>query len=130
MEKRKIFLMALVLFGFLPVVLISPEPAIGDGPSQPEAVQFEPIDVTDLVNLATGDFAYSLPLMMIPGPEGGYPINLSYHAGIGPNEEATWVGLGWTLNPGSINRTVSGFPDDYNGDIVQTHFEAPTKSGW
>jgi RHS repeat-associated protein len=116
----------------LSVVLFSTEIsvfAIGEGPSQPEAMQFEPVDTTDLVNLATGDFSYSLPLMAIPGPAGDYPINLSYHAGIGTNQDATMVGLGWTLNPGAINRTVSGYPDDYSNVWVQTHFQAPSKEG-
>merc|ERR1712228_95355 len=29
------------------------------------------------------------------------------------SQEASWVGLGWNLNPGAINRTVSGVPDDW-----------------
>lgn len=92
------------------------------GPSQPEAVQFEPVDVSDVVNLATGDFTYSLPLMTVPGPSGGYPLVLSYHAGIGPNQDATWVGLGWTLNPGAINRVMSGYPDDYKSRSVLSRY--------
>ncbi|RNC79740.1 MAG: PKD domain-containing protein [Balneola sp.] len=100
------------------------------GPVQPEAMQFEPVDVTDVVNLATGDFVYTIPLMEVPGPEGGYPIVLSYHSGIGPNQPATWVGLGWTLNPGAINRTISGYPDDYDGDIVKTTYKSDKRSGW
>ncbi|MBL1214653.1 MAG: hypothetical protein HND52_14965 [Ignavibacteriae bacterium] len=107
------------------LALIIARPVIGgDGPTQPEAAQFEPVDMTDVVNLVNGDFVYSIPLMSVPGPEGSYPINLSYHAGIGPNQEATWVGLGWSLNPGSINRMVNGFPDDFNNDFVETHFHA------
>ena len=97
------------------------------GPVQPEAMQFEPVDVTDVVNLATGDFVYTIPLMEVPGPEGGYPIVLSYHSGIGSNQPATWVGLGWTLNPGAINRTLNGFPDDYNGEVVKTVYESKGK---
>ncbi len=82
------------------------------GPTAPEYTSFEPVDVTDMVNLATGDFTYSLPIIEVPGPEGGYPLSLSYHAGIQPNEEASWVGLGWTLNAGAITRTVNGYADD------------------
>lgn len=87
------------------------------GPTAPEYTSFEPVDTTDMVNLATGDFTYNIPLLEVPGPEGGYPLSLSYHAGIMPNEEASWVGLGWTLNPGAINRTVNGYPDDQLGAI-------------
>lgn len=88
--------------------------ALTAGPTSPETNSFEPFDTTDLVNLSTGDFVYNIPVLEVPGPAGGYPISLAYHAGILPNEEASWVGLGWTLNPGSINRSVNGYPDDYN----------------
>ncbi|MCK6602776.1 MAG: hypothetical protein L6Q77_13250 [Bacteroidetes bacterium] len=102
----------------------------GSGPAKPEAAQFEPVDASDLVDLYTGDFTYNVPLIEVPGPEGNWPVNLSYHAGIGPNTEATWVGLGWTLNPGAINRFVSGYPDDYYaGGVVSTYY-IPKQSGW
>ena len=89
--------------------------AFAQGPNAPEAASFEPVDATDMVNLATGDFTYVLPLMNVPSPEGGYPIALSYHAGIAMDQEASWVGLGWSLNPGAINRTLNGIADDQNG---------------
>ncbi len=126
---RKII--AITLANFLFVQLFAGTAyALGEGPAQPEATQFEPVDTTDLVNLSTGDFVYNLPLMEVPGPEAGYPISLSYHSGVSTNQEATWVGLGWSLNPGAINRTVAGYPDDYKGDKVETHYWAKTKRGW
>ncbi len=82
----------------------------------PEAASFEPVDATDMVNLLTGDLTYVLPLLNVPSPEGGYPLSLSYHAGVAFGQEASWVGLGWNVNPGVINRNVNGEPDDwYNG---------------
>lgn len=99
---------------FLPTIAY----ALTSGPTAPEATSFEPIDTTDMVNPLTGDFTYNMPLLEVPGPEGGYPLSLSYHAGILPNEEASWVGLGWTLNPGAITRNVNGFADDFN-DVNQ-----------
>ncbi|WP_348725955.1 hypothetical protein [Tenacibaculum sp. 190524A05c] len=83
------------------------------GPTSPEAASFEPIEASDMVNLVTGDLSYVLPLLEVPSPEGGYPITLSNHAGIANNQRSSWVGLGWTVNPGAINRSVSGFPDDW-----------------
>ncbi|MCB4797228.1 hypothetical protein [Neotamlana laminarinivorans] len=83
------------------------------GPNAPEAASFEPVDATDMVNLVTGDLSYVLPLLNVPSPEGGYPIALSYHAGIAMEQEASWVGLGWNVNPGAINRSVNGDPDDW-----------------
>lgn len=87
------------------------------GPNAPEAASFEPVDATDMVNLVTGDLSYVLPLLNVPSPEGGYPIALSYHAGIAMEQEASWVGLGWSLNPGAINRSINGYPDDWNNGL-------------
>lgn len=112
-HSRKV---AAVLGGVFLFELISPMAALAltAGPTAPEATSFEPIDTTDMVNPLTGSLTYNLPLLEVPGPEGGYPLSLSYHAGIRPDVEASWVGLGWTLNPGAINRNVAGLPDDFN----------------
>jgi len=99
--------------------------ALTAGPASPEFSSFEPIDTTDMVNLQTGDFTYNIPLLEVPGPEGGYPLSLSYHAGISPDLEASWVGLGWTLNPGAINRMVNVYPDDFNGSFEEAHDSWP-----
>src|SRR5690606_9655870 len=77
--------------------------ANNNGPNAPEASGFEPVDATDMVSLSTGDLSYVLPLMSVEG----FPINLSYHAGITSDIDASWVGLGWYLNPGAINRSVN-----------------------
>jgi len=97
--------------------------ALTSGPTTPEVSSFEPVDTTDMVDLATGDFNYNIPLMDIPGPEGGYPLALSYHAGMMPGQDASWVGLGWNLNPGAINRTVNNFADDYNNATYSIYDE-------
>ena len=86
--------------------------ALQGGPVQPDYVQFEPSGMQDMVNLLTGDFSYQVPLADVPSPYGKYPLSVSYHAGITPQQEATWVGLGWSLNPGVITRNVRGIPDD------------------
>ena len=46
---------------------------------------------------------------------GGYPLNIAYHSGSGMDDEASWVGFGWSLNPGVIDRQMRGLPDDFNG---------------
>ncbi len=103
-----------LLLAFLPSLIpVNYLLASNNGPTAPETASFEPVDATDMVNLATGDLSYVMPLLNIPSPEGGYPLALSYHAGIAMDQEASWVGLGWTLNPGAINRYVSGVPDDW-----------------
>lgn len=92
--------------------------ALTGGPSQPETQGFTPAGVTDLVDPFSGDFSYNIPLMDV----GGYPIGLSYNSGITMEQEATWVGLGWNINPGVINRNVRGIPDDFKGDEVVNEF--------
>jgi hypothetical protein len=88
------------------------------GPSTPEVQGFKSAGDQQLVNLFTGDFQYNIPLLDV----GGYPVNLAYNAGIGLNDEASWVGLGWNLNPGSVSRTVRGLPDDFSGDRLERKF--------
>jgi hypothetical protein len=90
--------------------------ALTSGPAQPEFTSFEPVVTTNMVNDFTGDLTYNLPVLQIPGPNGGgYALSLSYHSGASPEEEASWVGYGWTLNPGAINRQMRGVPDDWSG---------------
>ncbi|PHK29257.1 hypothetical protein VF13_40250, partial [Nostoc linckia z16] len=86
--------------------------ALTSGPSQPEFSSFTPIGTSDMVDLTSGDFNYNIPIMDV----GGYPINLAYNSGITMDQEASWVGLGWDLSVGQINRQVRGLPDDFNGD--------------
>jgi hypothetical protein len=88
--------------------------ALTGGPSQPEVQSFEPIGTSEMVDLSSGDFNYNIPLMDVDG----YPINISYHSGVTMDQEASWVGLGWNLNPGVINRGMRGIPDDFNGEII------------
>ena len=103
--------------------------ALTAGPNSPEFSTFTPVATTDMVNVFTGDFNYNLPVIEIPGSDGGgYALSLSYDSGVSSEQEASWVGFGWTLNPGSINRTVRGFPDDYNGREVD--FYNKTRPNW
>src|SRR5205085_6383606 len=60
----------------------------------------------------------NIPLLDV----GGYPVNISYHSGVTMDEEATWVGLGWNINAGTINRNMRGLPDDFNGNAVKKEF--------
>ncbi|MEM7162995.1 MAG: hypothetical protein AAF487_11220 [Bacteroidota bacterium] len=94
--------------------------ALTGGPTQPEFTSFEPVATTSMVNEFTGDLTYNLPVINIPGAEGGgYALSLSYHSGTGVEGESSWVGHGWTLNPGAITRNKRGFADDWNGKEVK-----------
>ena len=92
--------------------------ALTGGPSQPEVQSFEPIGTSDMVDLFSGDFTYNIPLLDIDG----YPINISYNGGITMDQEASWVGLGWNINPGVVNRAMRGLPDDFAGDEVKKEY--------
>ncbi len=86
------------------------------GPGQPEMSRFKSVGANDMVNLFTGDFSYNIPLLDV----GGYPVNLFYNGGVTMDQEASWVGLGWNINPGTIDRNMRGLPDDFDGiDVVK-----------
>lgn len=89
--------------------------ALSGGAAQPEFGGFTAIGTSDMVNLSTGDATYNIPLMDV----GGYPLNIAYSSGVGMDDEAPMVGLGWNLSVGQINHNVRGLPDDFDGDAMQ-----------
>lgn len=103
--------------------------ALTTGPSQPEVQSFEPVGTSDMVDMFSGDFVYNIPLLDVEG----YPVNISYHGGVSMEQEASWVGLGWNINPGAINRSMRGVPDDFKGDSLRKAFhikdEKPLRIG-
>jgi hypothetical protein len=86
-----------------------------NGPNQPEMASFKPSDANNMVDLFSGDFSYNVPLMDV----GGYPINIFYNSNITMDQDASWVGLGWNINPGTVTRNMRGLPDDFDGDEVE-----------
>lgn len=101
-------------------------PTIG-GPTQPEMTAFKPVGTTDMVNLFTGDFSYNIPLLDV----GGYPVNIFYDGGVGVEQEASWVGLGWNINPGNVQRNMRGVPDDFDGtDIMEQTMAIKPNVNW
>lgn len=117
-KAAKFLAVFIVLNLFLDLFAPSLAKALTGGPSQPEVQSFEPVGTDQMVDPFTGDFTYNVPLLDV----GGYPINLSYHSGITMEQEASWVGLGWNVNPGVINRNMRGVPDDFNGDLIETQY--------
>ena len=128
MKKRIIYARVLLIIMVLQVIAGVPAYALTGGPSQPEFQAFEPIGTTEMVNLPDGGFTYNIPLMDI----GGYPLNLSYHSEITSDMEASCVGLGWTINPGVINRNVRALPDDFKGneDAIRKEYNLKTNRTW
>lgn len=114
------FLVLMTVQGLMPAVAW----ALTSGPAQPETKQFAQAGTSDMVDLSTGDFKYNIPLLDVDG----YPVNLNYQSGIGMDDEASWVGLGWNLNAGAMNRQIRGIADDSDGDEVITENDMKTKT--
>jgi PA14 domain len=93
------------------------------GPGQPEMSSFKSVGADNMVSPFTGDFSYNIPLLDV----GGYPVNMFYGSGITMDQDASWVGLGWNINPGTINRNMRGLPDDFDGtdEIKKTQSTRP-----
>lgn len=115
---RKVIAMYLALSLLFDVMYPTCAWALTGGPSQPEVESFTPVGTSEMVDLFSGDFTYNIPLMDIDG----YPINIAYQSGVSMDQEASWVGLGWNLNPGAVTRNVRGLPDDFKGDVVTKNF--------
>ncbi len=104
-------------------LLVHAAAALTSGPNQPEYAGFKSATQKDMVDLLSGDFGYSVPIMEVPGPGISYPLTLGSHSGIQVEQEASWVGLGWSLNPGAINRGLNRYPDDYYRGLQRSTFQ-------
>src|ERR1041384_6317778 len=129
MKRKVIRFTAKVMLCVMAYELVLPSTkalALTGGPSQPEVQSFEPVGTTEMVDLFTGDFNYNIPLLDVEG----YPINIAYHSGITTDQEASWVGLGWNINPGVINRNMRGIPDDFAGESVTKEMYIKPNKTW
>ncbi len=68
-----------------------------------------------------GAATYSLPIDLPPGPGGFEPsLDLSYSSQVvdqaTTGTQASWVGMGWSLDNGSIERDIHGTTDDITDD--------------
>ncbi len=81
-------------------------------PVSPTAFQF--LKYTEMpVSEYTGIPNISIPFYQINVDEVAIPVQLTYHAqGIRVSQEASWVGLGWDLQMGSIVQEIND-KDDY-----------------
>ncbi len=131
-RKRKL-IRAAACFFLLETLSTLVAPSVGwamMGPGQPEFTSYEASGSPDLVNLTTGDFTYNVPVIEVPGPERSFSMPLTYRAGIKLEQEASWVGLGWSLNAGAIARSVTGYPDDADGEPMQSTYQQKITRGW
>ncbi|MEM6338058.1 MAG: hypothetical protein AAF752_15910, partial [Bacteroidota bacterium] len=116
-----VFLAALV---FVEAVHAQPQTGVtvfNEYVTQPDV--WRPADVPEPGVGAKGDLALSVPLLNVPGLGGlDFPVVLSYQSGIRVHQPSSWVGLGWSFDPGSIVRDVQAaawdgerYGPDYDG---------------
>ena len=61
----------------------------------------------------SGELNFSIPILTVPGRHGNnFDIKISYNSNIRQRQYASWVGLGWNLEFGAVERTVNGRPDE------------------
>lgn len=98
------------------------EPADGNG--TPSATSLAPSATWD-VSGYTGDFTWSYPLRVPPVPGGLVPsLALSYQSSAvdgrtsATNNQPSWIGDGWDLNPGFVERSYGPCAEDKTGGTV------------
>lgn len=105
--------------------------SLTSGPTQPDYSGFKASNAEGLVDLLSGDLSYTIPLVEVPGPEFSLPLTLGYTSGVQLEQEATWVGLGWSLSPGAISRNMNRYPDDYLRGFSKSELKADNVvTGW
>jgi hypothetical protein len=95
-----------------------------EGSGNPGATPLAPSATWD-VSARTGDFTWSYPLRVPPAPGGLEPdLALSYSSASidgwtsATNNQPSWAGDGWDLNPGFVERTYGGCSDDKEGSTA------------
>nr|WP_052478586.1 RHS repeat-associated core domain-containing protein [Kibdelosporangium sp. MJ126-NF4]CEL19267.1 FIG01288243: hypothetical protein [Kibdelosporangium sp. MJ126-NF4]CTQ94934.1 FIG01288243: hypothetical protein [Kibdelosporangium sp. MJ126-NF4] len=99
-----------------------PAGAALDGGGTGKATSLAP-SATWNVGLNAGDFTWSYPLRVPPAPGGSEPkLALSYKSSTvdgrtsATNNQSSWVGDGWNLEPGFVERTYGPCMADTEGD--------------
>lgn len=113
--------LSILIVALLTVSVLAMTAHAQDG--SPAQVEYTVPDVAPGANVDefSGDFTYGIPILHVPGPNGGgHTVMLSYRSGANP-DHASWVGYGWSINPGAIVRQQKGFADDWQGQIAFTN---------
>ncbi|MCE6994367.1 polymorphic toxin type 43 domain-containing protein [Saccharothrix sp. S26] len=101
--------------------------AAPDGGGSFKATPLSPSATWDVAR-QTGDFTWSYPLRVPPSPGGFQPsLGLSYRSSAvdgrtsATNNQSSWVGEGWELGAGYVERTYGGCTDDTEGTAAPTN---------
>jgi YD repeat-containing protein len=135
----------IILFIFMAIIQLFSQEIFNEYQMQPEVFHFVHPEYGEVD--AKGDLNLQIPVMTVPGRGGmDFPIVFQYHSGIGVDQHASWIGLGWEWDPGSFTRDVKGsvirddnvmgvdFPyvqecypqDEYAHDIYYLHIDGGT----
>ncbi len=124
MFGMKLYLRFLAAVSLLLTILIQLAPAadyglLNDKNLAPEVQHFAGPKMAGVD--ARGDMSLSIPLLTVPGRGLDFPLTLHYRAGIEVDQPASWVGLGWSLDLGSITRhPQGGFAGSPNVDFARS----------
>ncbi|MBN1427227.1 MAG: hypothetical protein JXB07_02505 [Anaerolineae bacterium] len=109
-------------------IALADEAAAADGETTPFDFEFENWEAPRLPSLKdfqvsqfTGAATYSYPIQVPPGPGGLQPsLALSYSSQVVDNAsgmtQASWVGMGWSMETGAIERNLHGTMDFRDDD--------------
>lgn len=127
MNKKFIQRISLLLILCLLAQIVFPTVVLASSDKQNKSTSGSPLGAENMVNMFNGTFNYSIPVIDVPGPNGSdYSMSLNYGSSISPDEDASWVGYGWSLAPGSVSRQKRGIPDDLRGtEVAQLVKEPP-----
>ncbi len=113
---KKIALMA-ALFVSVPwcdvVLAQTPIPQMG-GDFRPsyESYRLDKFILQDELSYS-GELGFSIPLLTVPGRHShNFDISLNYNSNVTQRQFASWVGLGWNLELGCVERSVNGRTDE------------------
>lgn len=85
------------------------------------SAQVPTLEPDKTVNKASGEMAFSLPLVTDPDPASeNFPVHLGHKAGIMPYQPASTVGLGFDVGFGTVSRKVVMLADASTGNTTNT----------
>ncbi len=127
--KKTLTIAFSLLFGYLGMSQVEIREVVSPAPTAASLAKYADVPV----GYYTGTPSISIPLYTVQDRDITLPISLSYNAsGIKVSEEASWVGLGWSLNAGGvITRVVRGL-DDFQEQVNKKGYpfsELPERSG-
>ncbi|MBP6236515.1 MAG: hypothetical protein KA536_10250 [Saprospiraceae bacterium] len=78
------------------------------------------VNPSDLISIdKSGDVSFSIPVVTVKGRKLSIPISANYNAGIKVDQKSSEIGLGWSINFGSITRDYGAFEPDYAETSVE-----------